>query len=92
MVKNLAMNLRRNFTKNKLFHGYFSRAFLNKNFIKAKAVAWRRSVKNVFLKISQNSQENTGAEVSFKKSPENFTKLFKNTYLLEGRLLEQLYY
>ena len=29
------------------------------------AVVQRRSVKNVFLKISQNSQENTCARVSF---------------------------
>ena len=30
-----------------------------------KAVAWRCSVKKVFLEISQNSQENTSARVSF---------------------------
>ena len=31
----------------------------------AKAVAWKCSVKMVFLKISQTSQENTFARVSF---------------------------
>ena len=32
---------------------------------KIEAVAQRSSVKKVFLEISQNSQENTGARVSF---------------------------
>ena len=32
---------------------------------KIEAVAQRPSVKKVFLEISQNSQENTGARVSF---------------------------
>ena len=32
---------------------------------RAEAVAQRRSVKKVFLEISQNSQENTFARVSF---------------------------
>ena len=31
----------------------------------AEAVAWRCSVKKMFLKISQNSQENTCAKASF---------------------------
>ena len=35
------------------------------NFIHSEAVVERCSVKKVFLKISQNSQENTGARASF---------------------------
>ena len=37
------------------------------NFIHSEAVVQRCSVKKVFLKISQNSQENTGARVFFNK-------------------------
>ena len=54
---------------------------LNTNFQITEAVAWRCSVKNVFLKISE---QNTGDGVSFKKAlqhqrfPENITKFFKN--------------
>ena len=38
---------------------------LSKNFLSAEAVAQGCSVKKVFLEISQNSQENTCARVSF---------------------------
>ena len=55
----------------------------------AEAVVRRCSVKKVFLKISQNSQENTCARVSFliikKETLEQvfsceFYEIFKNTY------------
>ena len=62
-------------------------------FITAEAVAWRCSVKNVFLKISQNSQENTGSgRLQHRCLPKNFKTFFKNTYPSEPLLLEQLYY
>ena len=56
--------------------------FSNKNFITAEAVAWRCSVKNMFLKILQDSQ-------NFRKISQSF---FKETYLLKRLLLGQLYY
>ena len=48
--------------------------------ITAEEVAWRCSVKKVLLKISQNSQENTCARVSFliKLQRPNITKNFRN--------------
>ena len=48
----------------------------------SEAVVQKYSVKKVFLKISQNSQENTCARVSFcvlDKSPEALRKLFLST-------------
>ena len=47
------------------------------------AAVWRRSVKKVFLKISQNSQENTCARVSFLIS-----EIFKNTYFHRTPLVD----
>ena len=41
------------------------------NFISGKAVTQRCTVKMVFLEISQNSQENTCARVSFFESSKN---------------------
>ena len=41
------------------------RAFWKNKFISQEAVVQRCSVKKVFLEISQNSQENTCARVSF---------------------------
>ena len=68
-------------------------------FLNSEAVARRCSVKKVFLEISQNSQENTCARVSFliklqasgllKKRfwhrcfPVNFTKLLRIPFLIE---------
>ena len=68
-----------NFTENELFFGYFwIYKVLNTNFRATEAVAWRYSIKNVLLKILQNSREKTSARASFKKKlqhgcfPENF--------------------
>ena len=63
------------------------------------AVAQRCSVKEVFLQISQNSQENTCARVSFLRKPQacnfikketlaqvfscEFCKISKNTFFIE---------
>ena len=45
--------------------------------------AWRCSVKNVFLKFFQNSQENTGGgRLQHRCLPQNFTIFFKSTYSL----------
>ena len=45
--------------------------------------AWRCSVKNVFLKFLQNSQENTGGgRLQHRCLPQNFTIFFKSTYSL----------
>ena len=47
-------------------------------------------MKNVFLKISQNSQKNTSGRVSFllklqvsASGSQSFCKVFKNTFLIE---------
>ena len=68
-------------------------------FIHIEAVDWRCSVKNVFLKISQNSQENTCVEVSFliklqawlvtllkKRFPVNFAKFLRTLFLRKFKL------
>ena len=76
-----------------LYLNHFLAWVFSCKFIAAEAVAWRCSVKNVFLKISQNSQENTGSgRLQHRCLPKNFTNFFKNTYLSEPLLLEQLYY
>ena len=54
------------FYKNELLYGYFSKV-LNMNFRATEVVDWKCSIKNVFLKMPQNSSENTCAGVSFKK-------------------------
>ena len=46
------------FYKNELLYGYFSKV-LNMNFRTTEVVAWKCSIKNVFLKMSQNSSEDT---------------------------------
>ena len=48
-----------------------------------KAVVWRCSLKKVFLKISQNSQENTCVRVSFLIKLQASGKISKNTFLTE---------
>ena len=70
---------------------------LNERTLKREAVAWRFSLKEVFLKISQNSQENACVEVSFfeasgcnfikKETPVQafsceFSKVFKNSFFI----------
>ena len=61
--------------------------------VSKEAVVQRCSVKKVFLEISQNSQENTFARVSFLKScrPEVFSCEFsensKNTFFLGTTLV-----
>ena len=60
-------------------------------FLHAVAVAWRCSVKKVFLEILQNSRESTCARVSFllKKRlchrcfPVNFSKFVRTPFLME---------
>ena len=63
----------------------FSKFYSNSKFafviIGAEAVAQRCSVKKVFLKISQNSQENTCARVSL--FPVNFAKFLRTPFLTE---------
>ena len=50
----------------------------------AEAVVWTFfaavSVENMFLEISQNSQENTCARVSFLIKLQTFCEIFKNTF------------
>ena len=43
------------------------------------AVVWRCSVKNMFLRISQDSQENTCARVSFLVRPKTYNFIKKET-------------
>ena len=45
-----------------------------------KAVVWRCSLKKVFLKISQNSQENTCVRVYFLIKLQASGKISKNTF------------
>ena len=47
--------------------GYFSLKtfYIKKKILTAEAVVWGRSIKKVFLEISQNLQENTCARESF---------------------------
>ena len=57
----------------------------DKSSVSTEAVARRRSLKKVFLNISQNSQENTCARVTFLKTlpqvfSSEFCKIFKNTF------------
>ena len=56
---------------------------LDKEFqwMNAEAVAWRSSVKKLFLKVSRNLQENTGARASFliKLQPEASNFINKET-------------
>ena len=52
------------------------------------AVSWKCSVKKMFLKISQNSQEITCARVSYKKILAlvfscEFYEIFKSTFFIE---------
>ena len=47
---------------------------------KTEAVARRRSVKTVFLEISQNSQENTCARDSGTGVSCEFSEIYKNTF------------
>ena len=50
----------------KLFYQIFpSQNYLDFSHVVLEAAVWRFSIKYVFLKISQNSQENTSARVSF---------------------------
>ena len=55
------------FHKYELLYGYFSKA-LNMNFRTTEVVAWKYSIKNVLLKMSQNSSENICGGVSFKET------------------------
>ena len=51
---------------------------------KAEAVAQVCSVKKMFLEISQNSQENTCARVSFLIKLQNFAKFLRTPFLIEN--------
>ena len=68
-------------TRNNSVFGHFSRSDIVFRFyyhvrpLVIEVVVWRCSVKNVFLEISKNSQENNCARVSF------LIKLAKNTFL-----------
>ena len=82
---------------------YFLASFYDKDLLGIysyrEAVDWRCSVKNVFLKILQNSQENTCVEVSFliklqawlvtllkKRFPVNFAKFLRTLFLRKFKL------
>ena len=69
----------------RLLRNTFQRLLLNY----PAAVAQRRSVKKMFLKISQNSQEDACARISFliKLSSCEFCKIFKNTYFYRTSLV-----
>ena len=65
---------------------FFKKQLFNKRAYLLKEAAARKCfVKKVFLEILQNSQENTGNEVSFTKRPQhwcfpvNFAKFLKTT-------------
>ena len=75
------LNLQNNYTDRKIMNVLTKRTEANVKNLTA-AVAQRCSVKKVFLEISQNSQENTSARVSFliKLFSCEFCEISKNTF------------